>query len=157
MEMTATAMTIEADESGNSAHCAVGRIITVPHPPTGPRTTRKSVLYALFRRRVAVPPPGAPHLFKYAEAGTLSAELATVGFQQIEESFRALTLPFPSTPEEQWELFFGGSAPFHPIINSLSSEEREQAIGEVLAGFRQCYDGEYVRTAATMVIASGVR
>lgn len=112
-----------------------------------------------FLKRVAVPPPppGAPHPFKYAEAGTLSAELATVGFQQIEESFRALTLPFPGTPEEQWEQFFGGAAPFHPIINSLSAEEREQAIGEVLAGYRHCYDGEYVRTSATMVLASGQR
>ena len=112
-----------------------------------------------FVTRVAVPPPppGAPHPFKFAQAGSLSAELAAAGFGGIEESFRALTLPFPGTPEEQWEQFYGGAAPFHPIIDSLSAEERTAAIGEVLNGYRQCYDGEYVRTGATMVIASAVR
>ncbi len=112
-----------------------------------------------FVTRVAVPPPppGAPHPFKYAEAGSLSAELAATGFGHIEESFRALTLPFPSTPEEQWDQFYGGAAPFHPIIDSLSPEERTAAINEALAGYRACYDGARVTTSATIVLASAVR
>lgn len=111
----------------------------------------------LQRTDVPAPPPGAPHPFKFAEAGSLSAELTAAGFGQVEESFRTLTLPFPGTPEENWEQIYSASAPFHPIIESLGPEERTQAIAEVIAGYCACYDGERVRTTGTMVIASGVR
>lgn len=111
----------------------------------------------LKRMPVPPPPPGAPHPFKFAEAGSLSAELAAAGIGQIEESFRALQLRFPGTPEENWEQLYSGAAPFHPIINSLDAAERAAALDEVLSGYRQCYDGKFVTTTATMVIAAAIR
>jgi SAM-dependent methyltransferase len=112
-----------------------------------------------FLKRVQPPPPqpGAPHPFKFAVPGSLSSELSNASFGHVAEAFHALKLPFPGTPEDIKQEMLDVSAPFHPIINGLEPIEREKAMAEVLAGYRQCYDGKYVNTTGTIVLATGVR
>ena len=112
-----------------------------------------------FLERVVVPPPppGAPQPFRYAEAGTLADELQRAGFREVQEEVRTISWAWPGPPEEQWEQFRDVAVPFHPIIYSLEPEEREQAIGEVVEGYRRYYDGQKVNLPGVIILASGVR
>ena len=112
-----------------------------------------------FLKRVEVPPPspGAPYPFKYAEPGTLTAELQQAGFRQVQEEFRTISWSWPGPPDELWQHFREVSAPFHPIIEGLPPDQQEQAIGEVIKGNRKYYDGQKVDFPAVIVVASGVR
>jgi SAM-dependent methyltransferase len=112
-----------------------------------------------FLKRVDVPPPppGAPQPFRYAEAGTLSAELQRAGFREVQEELRTISWAWPGPPEELWEHFRDVAVPFHPTIYGLEPEEREQAFGEVVEGYRRYYDGQKVDLPAVIVLASGVR
>jgi SAM-dependent methyltransferase len=112
-----------------------------------------------FLKRVEVPPPppGAPQPFRFAEAGTLAAALQSAGFQEVQEELRTVSYAWPGPPEEAWEQFRDAAVPFHPIIYSLASEEQEEAIGEVVEGYRQYYDGQKVNFPGVIVLASAVR
>jgi ubiquinone/menaquinone biosynthesis C-methylase UbiE len=114
---------------------------------------------APFLKRVEVPPPpsGAPQPFRFAEPGTLAAELQRAGFQEVQEETRTISLNWPGPPEEVWEHIRDVAVPFHPIIYGLEPEARTQAIGEVVEGYRQHYDGQKVNLPAVIVIASGMR
>jgi SAM-dependent methyltransferase len=111
----------------------------------------------LKRANVPAPPTGAPQPFKYAEAGTLSADLSTAGFNRINEKPFPLTLVFPGTPEDNWQHIYDTAAPFRQIIESLSPGDRNEAVAEVLNGYRSRYDGQQVKTSATMILATATR
>jgi ubiquinone/menaquinone biosynthesis C-methylase UbiE len=112
-----------------------------------------------FLKRVEVPPPlpGAPQPFRFAEAGTLAAELQRAGFEEVQEETRTMSWAWPGPPEEVWEHVRDVAVPFHPIIYGLEPEARKQAIGEVVEGYRRYYDGQKVNLPAEIVLASGVR
>jgi len=127
----------------------------------GPLEQNPSLLGALapFLRRGTVPPPppGAPHPFKFAGQGSLAQELEHAGFQQSEEQLRTINWAWPGPPEELWEHFREVAVPFHPIIDSLTPDQRQQAISEVVETYRRYYDGQRVNTPAVIVLASGMR
>jgi SAM-dependent methyltransferase len=127
----------------------------------GPLERNPRMLAALtpFLKRVDVPPPppGAPQPFRFAREGTLAASLERAGFREVEEELRAISYAWPGTPEEAWEQFRDAAVPFHPIIYGLAPEERENAIGDVIEGFRQYYDGQKVDFPGVIVLASGER
>ena len=114
---------------------------------------------APFLKRVEVPPPlpGAPQAFRFAEAGTLTAELQRVGFQEVQEEARTISWGWPGPPEEVWEHVRDTAVPFHPIIYGLESELRKQAIREAVEGYRRYYNGQKVKCPAAIVLASGAR
>lgn len=111
----------------------------------------------LKRANIPPPPPGAPQPFRFAQHGALTAELERAGFRQIEEATHIIPMPWPGPPEELWQHLYDIAAPFRPIIEGLAPDERDQALGEVLAGLRQYYDGERTDTPAAVVIASATR
>jgi SAM-dependent methyltransferase len=114
---------------------------------------------APFLKRVEVSPPlpGAPQAFRFAEAGTLTAQLQRVGFQEVQEEASTIYWGWPGPPEEVWEHVRDTAVPFHPIIYGLESELRKQAIREAVEGYRGYYDGQKVKVPAAIVLASGVR
>ncbi len=118
-----------------------------------------TTLTPFLKRGVEVPPPlpGAPQPFRFAEAGTLKAELRRAGFREVQEETRTICWAWPGPPEEVWEHVRDVAVPFHPIIYGLEPEAREQAIGEVVEGYRRYYDGQKVNLPASIVLASGVR
>ena len=68
-----------------------------------------------------------------------------------------IPLPWPGPPEELWQHLYDIAAPFRPVVDGLAPDERERAIGEVLAGLRRYYDGERTNTPAAVVVASATR
>ena len=43
------------------------------------------------------------------------------------------------------------------MMDSLASDQRQQAISEVIEAYQRYYDGQRVNTPAVIVLASGVR
>jgi SAM-dependent methyltransferase len=111
----------------------------------------------LARAQLAPPPPDAPQPFRFAVRGALTAELDRAGFRQIQEATHVIPLPWPGPPEELWQHLYDIAAPFRPVVDGLASDERERAVGEVLAGLRRYYDGERTNTPAAVVVASATR
>jgi hypothetical protein len=103
------------------------------------------------------PPPDMPHPFRFAQAGTLGAELERAGFHDVQEETRVVPMPWPGPPEENWQNLYDTAVPVRPLIDGLDAEDREIAIGEVLAGLRHYYDGTYTSPPAAFIIASGAR
>jgi SAM-dependent methyltransferase len=135
-----------------------GRVVFVAWGPLEQNPFMLKSLGPFFKRvEIPPPPPGAPQPFKYAEPGTLSGELEGSGFRQVKEESRTLSFPWPGPPEELWQHFQDIAAPFRPIFNSLPLDQLDQAIAEVVEGYRQYYDGQQVDFPANIVLASGIR
>lgn len=111
----------------------------------------------LARAQLPPPPPDAPHPFRFARSGSLTAELEQAGFRRIQEATHVIPLAWPGEPEELWQHLYDIAAPFRPIVDGLAPDDREEAIGEVLAALRRYYDGERTTTPAAIVVASAMR
>jgi ubiquinone/menaquinone biosynthesis C-methylase UbiE len=109
------------------------------------------------RVEMPVPVPGVPHPFRFAQPGTLAAELERAGFRDVEEQTRIVPMPWAGPPEEVWQNFYDVAIPVRALIDSFDPVEREIAVGEVLAGLRQYYDGTYTSPPAAFVVGSGTR
>jgi ubiquinone/menaquinone biosynthesis C-methylase UbiE len=103
------------------------------------------------------PEPGAPHVFRFAQAGTLRAVLDEAGFANVREEPRSIPVAWPGPPEQFWEQFRESAAPFRKIIADLAPDVRRRVDADVLAALSKHYDGEQVRFLADIVLATGVR
>jgi len=117
-----------------------------------------TVMGPFFHRiRMPPPPPGAPHPFRFASPGSLSRELESAGFRQVEEEPRDINCAWPGPPEELWDFFREIAVPFRSILDSLPPDEQQQAIREAIGGLGRYYDGQSVNAPALIVVATGVR
>lgn len=113
-----------------------------------------------FLKRAGVPTasPGSPNPFKYASQGSLSKELENAGFERVAESSRTIDSSWVGPPEELWECFREIANPLlRPMIDSMTSDDRELAINEVVEAYRGCYDGQRVKATVDIILATGVR
>ena len=111
----------------------------------------------LERAQLPPPPPGAPQPFRFAEPGSLTTELERGGFRQIEEETHVIPLAWPGPPEEVWQHLYEIAAPFRPVVDRLSPEDREWVTGETLARLRHYYVNGCTTTPAAIVVASATR
>jgi hypothetical protein len=112
---------------------------------------------AIVHRHVGGPllAPTASNMFRYGEAGSLSDALRRAGFVDTDEELRTLPWHWPGPPEEVWEYAQGLSTPFHPLLNRIPPDQRDQIDREVLTAIRQYVEGDTVRFAVRVVFASG--
>jgi ubiquinone/menaquinone biosynthesis C-methylase UbiE len=135
-----------------------GRVVLTAWGPLDQNVYAATLLTPFFKRvEVPSPPAGAPQPLRFAQPGSLSAELRQAGFAQVSEEARVIASRWPGPPEEFWQHFYDIAVPFRPIFDGLPPEERAAAIGEVLDGFRHYYDGERVVMPTAIVIASATR
>lgn len=103
------------------------------------------------------PEPGAPHVFRFAQVGTLRATLNEAGFANVREELRSIPIAWPGPPEQFWEQFREAAAPFRKIIADLAPDVRRRVDADVLAALSKHYDGQQVRFLVEVVLATGVR
>lgn len=85
----------------------------------------------------------------------MAEDLRLAGFKQVREEARTVNLQWPGTPQELWQHFYDVTVMFHPVFDGLASSECTQAIGEVIDGFRQHFDGKQANLTAHIIAASG--
>ena len=77
--------------------------------------------------------PNAPDPCRYAEAGTLTAELEAAGFREVREEARRLVWSFPGTSEQFWQCQAEiGGAYSLPGWDGLTAEQQAEAKAESL-------------------------
>lgn len=101
--------------------------------------------------------PGGPDPFKFAEPGSLSAELRNAGFTAVKEETRAVPWTWPGSAEEVWEQMRAVSAPFRALLDRVPPEKWDEINRDVHAAVRHYVDGDSVRFGAVVVLASGKR
>jgi ubiquinone/menaquinone biosynthesis C-methylase UbiE len=113
----------------------------------------------VLRRFVDFPEPeeGAPHIFRYAVPGSLSAVLRDAGFTALREEQLRINCERQGTPEEFWEEFREIAAPFRPLIHGLSPDRRAQLDAEVLAAMRKYESGGSLKFHVEVNLACGAR
>ncbi len=87
----------------------------------------------MARRPLDLPPPDMPFTLRFAEPGSLSAELRYAGLADVTEENAILPFAWPGPPEEAWAQFYDLAIPMRPYFDSFPSEERAAAFQEALA------------------------
>lgn len=101
-------------------------------------------------------PPGVPTPYTYALPGTLSTALSAAGFVGIEEETQVVPWTFPGTAAAFWE-FTRDMAGLEPMLDSLTPEQRSQAICEILAALGEYEEDGQLNLTATIVLGVGTK
>ncbi len=109
------------------------------------------------RRPLPVPPPGAPHPYRFSAPGALGAELRAAGFRAVREQTQVVPMVWPGPPAELWNRFYEVSVALRPYLETFSPEERADAAAEAIAGFAGLSDGREITATTTIVVATAVR
>ena len=110
----------------------------------------------LKRVKLPVPPPDAPHIFRFADEGKLGGALSSAGFLEVSTTKNHVIFPWPGSAEECWEATRELAAPFKKLIEAIPREQTDAVIGEVLDGLRRFQVGDEIQLAATVIMAAGV-
>jgi ubiquinone/menaquinone biosynthesis C-methylase UbiE len=111
----------------------------------------------IMRHTGAVLPQAAQQVFKFGEAGTLSAALTAAGFQNVKEELRTVPWVWTASIEELWEYFQAATVPFRPLLDQIRPEQLELIKRDVFAAFSRFWDGQKVNMTADFVLASAER
>jgi ubiquinone/menaquinone biosynthesis C-methylase UbiE len=103
------------------------------------------------------PPPGAPHVFRFSEPGSLAQVFRDAGFSAVGEKALRIPCERPGSPEDFWEEFREVAAPFRPLIAALPPDRRAALDRDVLAAIRQHHDGQAFHFHAEVNLAVGTR
>src|SRR2546430_968557 len=90
-----------------------------------------STTAGIILKRVPVPPPppdpDGPSLFMFGERDRLRRALESAGFANVHEEDRIIPGRWSGSVEEYWEQFTEVAAPFRPLLDQLTTEQRAQA------------------------------
>ena len=114
----------------------------------------------VFMKYVQLPPPepGAPHPFRFAQAGSLSSALTQAGFRAVAEEECTIPWSWPGSAEEAVQSAQELAAPaFRRLQDGLPPERHQQVQDEILEAVRGYSDGQQVNFTATIVLATGER
>jgi ubiquinone/menaquinone biosynthesis C-methylase UbiE len=115
----------------------------------------------IILKHVPVPPPppdpDGPSLFMFGERDRLRRALEAAGFGNVHEEDRIIAGRWPSSVEQYWEQFTEVAAPFRPLLDQLTAEQRSQARAESLVAVKKFWNGQEVNLPLEIVIGSGMR
>jgi SAM-dependent methyltransferase len=106
----------------------------LPPPPDDPRPV------------TAIPAP-----MRFAQPGSLAAELRTAGYDDVREETRTVDLVWPGNAETLWQWWSGLTR----IGQVVSPDQLETLRNDLMASFNRYADGDSTRFSADVVIASG--
>jgi hypothetical protein len=93
----------------------------------------------------------------FGESGRLRRALEAAGFGNVHEEDRIIAGHWPSSVEQYWEQFTEVAAPFRPLLDQLTAEQRSQARAESLEEVKKFWNGQEVNLPLEIVIGSGMR
>jgi SAM-dependent methyltransferase len=99
----------------------------------------------------APPEPDSPNPMRFAESGSLSAELEAAGFRDIHEDTPTLTMVVPGPPQMVMDQLLDVSR----VEDNVPADRREALRADVLAAYQPFARGNETHLRARIVIASG--
>jgi SAM-dependent methyltransferase len=115
----------------------------------------------IILKRVPVPPPppdpDGPSLFMFGERDRLRRALESAGFANVHEEDRIIPGRWSGSVEEYWEQFTEVAAPFRPLLDQLTPEQRAQARDESVLAVKKFWDGHEINLPLEIVIGSAMR
>jgi len=115
----------------------------------------------IILKRLPVPPPppdpDGPSLFMFGERDRLRRALESAGFANVHEEDRIIPGRWSGSVEEYWEQFTEVAAPFRPLLDQLTPEQRAQARDESLLAVKKFWDGHEINLPLEIVIGSAMR
>ena len=115
----------------------------------------------IILNRVPVPPPppdpDGPSPFMFGERDRLRRALESAGFANVHEEDRIIPGRWSGSVEEYWEQFTEVAAPFRPLLDQLTPEQRAQARAESLLAVKKFWDGHEINLPLEIVIGSATR
>jgi len=115
----------------------------------------------IILKRVPVPPPppdpDGPSMFMFGERDRLRRALESAGFANVHEEDRIIPGRWSGSVEEYWEQFTEVAAPFRPLLDQLTPEQRAQARDESLLAVKKFWDGHEINLPLEIVIGSAMR
>jgi SAM-dependent methyltransferase len=115
--------------------------------------------FTILAKHVGGPviPPGAQDPFRFAEPGSLSAQLRNAGFGPVEEHTRTVAWAWPGTVEQVWEYLRSVTAPFRPLMERVPADQWDEISKEIYTALGKYVEGDQVNFGATLVFASGMK
>jgi SAM-dependent methyltransferase len=122
---------LEANPFFSGVFMAIGKVLPLPQPP-----------------------PGAPHPFKFAVPGSLSAALEEAGYRDVTEQTIQAASRWEVTPEQLTELMvaMGG---LDWLLSQMSPGQRTAVLGDMTAHFQGYWTAGAVELPLSCVIATG--
>jgi SAM-dependent methyltransferase len=115
----------------------------------------------IILKSVPVPPPppdpDGPSPFMFGERDRLRRALQSAGFANVHEEDRIIPGRWSGSVEEYWEQFTEVAAPFRPLLDQLTPEQRAQARAESLLAVKKFWDGHEINLPLEIVIGSAMR
>jgi len=100
---------------------------------------------------------GSPGAFRYAEPGTLAADLREAGADYVRERQLRFNIEAPISPAEFWAVRSETSGTLREKLITLSTNEREQVAHEVQKAVRQFFPNDEMKFPAQMIIVTGYK
>ena len=91
------------------------------------------------------------------EHDRLRRALQSAGFSDVHEEDRIIPGRWSASVEEYWEQFTEVAAPFRPLLDQLTSDQRAQARAESLLAVKKFWSGREINLPLEIVIGSAVR
>lgn len=116
--------------------------------------------YGVLAKYVALPEPepGAPDGFRFAQSGSLAAELRAAGFEDVREDPLNLPWPWPGPAEEAWlALRELRGSDMRKVLGQIPRDRLPQAIWEAYQAMSAFSDGRSVNFTAALILTTGVK
>jgi ubiquinone/menaquinone biosynthesis C-methylase UbiE len=101
--------------------------------------------------------PAGKSMNKFGTAGLLAGKMREAGFSQVEENLTYVSWTWPGTVEEVWEYFQDVAAPFHPTLQAVPAERRNEINQAVLQAMKKYQVGDEVRFTAHVNITTAAK
>jgi len=123
----------------------------------GPEQPFFGMTVGVLRRYVVLPKPepDAPHIFRFAQPGSLAAVMREAGFRNVREERKQIPCERVGSPETFWQEFREVAAPFRPLIEGLAPDRRAELDMEVLETMGRYMKGDRLAFDVDVNISAG--
>ena len=108
-----------------------GRVVLIANGPFEQPFFENTL--GVLMKHIEMPPgdPDAPDTFRFSPEGFMHDALQAAGFRDIREEHGVPELIWPRSPMDLWQWFVDIAAPFKPLFDQLSQQQRNTIFEDI--------------------------